>query len=113
MEVLRNAPIMTWICLLISATPMVVGIAYAIRPSEQRLALMRPLSLAGIFAGVCTLMIGLANSLRGLASLQALDAQSLRMVIPGFAEAVIVGFVASACLTVAWLCVAMGMRKTA
>jgi hypothetical protein len=35
------------------------------------------------------------------------------MVIPGFAEAVIVGFVASACLTVAWLCVAMGMRKTA
>jgi hypothetical protein len=103
---------MTWICLLISATPMVVGIAFAIRPSEQRLALMRPLTLAGIFAGVCNLMVGLANSLRGLAAQQTLDAQSFRIVFPGLAESVIVTFVASACLTVAWLCVAMGMRKT-
>ena len=113
MDVIRNAPIMTFICLLISATPMVMGITYALRPNEQRLALMRPLSLAGIFAGVCNLMVGLANSLRGLASQQTLDAQSFRNVFPGLAEAVIVTFVASACLTVAWLCVAMGMRKTA
>jgi len=29
------------------------------------------------------------------------------------AEAIIPTFIAFACLTVAWLCVAMGMRKTA
>ena len=113
MDVIRNAPIMTLLGLLVSATPMLMGIAFAIRPNEQRLALMRPLSLAGIFAGVSNLMVGLANALRALASLQTFEVQSFRIVFVVMAEAIIPTFVAFACLTVAWLCVAMGMRKTA
>jgi uncharacterized membrane protein len=37
----------------------------------------------------------------------------MRGVFVSVAEALIPTFVAFACLTVAWLCVAMGMRKTA
>jgi hypothetical protein len=72
---------------------------------------MRPLSLAGIFAAVCSLLVGLVNPLRALANLQAYDPQSFRVAFVVFAEAVVPTFVAFACLTVAWLCVAMGMRK--
>ena len=111
MHILREASIMTLLGLLVSATPMVMGIAFAIRPNERRLALMRPLSLAGIFAGVCSLLVGVANGLQLLASVQSFDPQGLRTAFVALGEAVIPTFVAFACLTVAWLCVAMGMRK--
>jgi hypothetical protein len=52
--------------LLVSISPMVMGVVYAVRPSERRLALMRPLSLAGIFAALCNLLVGLANALRSI-----------------------------------------------
>jgi hypothetical protein len=111
LEVLRNASIVTLLGLLVSAVPMVMGVIFALRPNEQRLALMRPLSLAGIFAGVCSLLVGIANALRALANVQTFDPQALRLTFVVLAEAVIPTFVAFACLTVAWLCVAMGMRK--
>ena len=111
MGVLREASIMALLGLLVSTSPLVMGVVFAIRPNERRLALMRPLSLAGLFAGVCSLLVGLANVLRALVNLQVVDAQSLRPAFVGLAETVILTFVAFACLTVAWLCVAMGMRK--
>ena len=111
MGVLREAGIMALLGLLVSTSPLVMGVIFAIRPNERRLALMRPLSLAGLFAGLCSLLVGLANVLRALVNVQAFDAPSIRPVFAGLAEAVILTFVASACLTVAWLCVAMGMRK--
>ena len=111
MGILREASIMALLGLLVSTSPLVMWVVFAIRPNERRLALMRPLSLAGLFAGVCSLLVGLANVLRALVNLQAFDAQSLRPAFVGLAETVILTFVAFACLTVAWLCVAMGMRK--
>src|SRR6188472_1950157 len=104
---------MTLLGLLVSAIPMVTGIAYAIRPNERRLALMRPLSLAGIFAGVANLFVGAVNVLQGLTRVEYFDPAGLRGVFISVAEALVPTFVAFVCLTVAWLCVAMGMRKTA
>ena len=75
MEALTEASIMTLLRLLVSASPLVMGVTFAIRPNE-RLALMRPLSLAGIFAGVCSLLVGIANGLRALATLQTFDPQT-------------------------------------
>ena len=113
MEGIRNASIMTLLGLLVSAIPMVTGIAYAIRPNERRLALMRPLSLAGIFAGAANLFVGAVNVLQGLTRVESFDPAGMRGVFVSVAEALVPTFVAFACLTVAWLCVAMGMRKTA
>ena len=36
--------------LLITTAPMLLGLAFAARPNERWLALMRPMSLAAIFA---------------------------------------------------------------
>ena len=106
-----QASLVALIGLLVSAAPMAMGIIFAIAPNERRLGLMRPLSLAGIFAAVCSLLIGLANALMALTHGQAGDPVDVRLAAQGLAEAAIPAFVAFACLTVAWVCVALGMRK--
>jgi hypothetical protein len=110
-KIITEASIMTLLLLLISTAPMVMGVMFAIRPNERRLALMRPLSLAGIFAGVCNLLVGLANALRAMSRLPSFDPPDMQIAFVVLIEAVIPTFVTFACLTVAWLCVAMGMRK--
>ena len=40
------------------------AIAYAVRPTERKLELLRPLSLAAIFAAVCSFAVGAATALK-------------------------------------------------
>jgi|ERR1700687_568977 len=110
-ESIRHASLVTRLGLLVSAAPLVMGIIFAIGPNERRLALMRPLSLAGVFAAVCSLLVGIANGLRALTMANVSDPDRFRFAALVLSETVIPTFVAFACLTVAWLCVAIGMRK--
>jgi hypothetical protein len=111
MESLKQASIFQLLGVLVSVAPLAMGIVFAIGPSEQRLSLMRPLSLAGIFAAICSLLLGLANGLQALARTDAAEPTSLRFAALLLSEAVVPAFIAFACLTGAWLCVAAGMRK--
>ena len=88
-----------------------VALVYAIRPNEQRLALMRPLSLAAIFGGLSTFTLGITNALRGIAENQPFTAGTWHIVAVGTAESFVGLFVAFGCLTIAWLLVALGMRR--
>ena len=87
---------------------MIAGGRYVFRPSEQRLALMRPLSLAGIFAGLNGTSLGAINTLRGLWMEPPRDGRILAIAA---AESIVPLYVAFSCLMVAWLCVAVGMRR--
>jgi hypothetical protein len=109
-EVFRQAGWFARLGLVISAMPLVMGIAFAIWPDERRLAQMRPLSLAGLFAAVSNLFVGLAN---GLYALNEVPVGSTPLAYAGLvlAEACVLTFVGFAFLTVAWLCVAIGTRK--
>jgi hypothetical protein len=49
---LSNASIVALVSMFMGLVPLAMGIVYAVWPSEQRLALMRPLSLATIFAAI-------------------------------------------------------------
>jgi hypothetical protein len=89
------------------------SVAYAIRPTEQKLALMRPLSLAAIFAAICSSSVGFATVLRGAGATPAWSAEGLGHAFAGLAECFIPPFVAFAFLAVAWLLVALGMRRQA
>jgi hypothetical protein len=93
--------------MLISFTPTLAGIWFAIRPSERLLSYMRPLTLAGIFAGLCTVALGVTNGAIGLIR-HGYDQQ---MLLGGISEVFAAMAVCCACLTVAWLCVAIGMRR--
>jgi hypothetical protein len=95
--------------LLVTVFPLAAGVAYVLRPSEQRLALMRPISLAGIFSGLCGAVLGLMNGLHWYAVNE--PPPPTRLLALGLAESLVSLFVAFGCLTVGWLCVALGLRR--
>ena len=88
------------------------AIAYAVRPTEEKLTLMRPLSLASIFAAVCSTAVGLATALKGGADAH-MSPEGVTVMVAGLAESCIPVFVAFAFLAVAWLLVALGLRRQA
>jgi hypothetical protein len=106
---IRNWGIVAIASALVSAAPIVIGLAFAFRPSERWLALMRPLSLAAIFAAISNTMLGLVNTLLYVSSRPG--PFSPNVLTAQLAETLAIPFVAFGCLTIAWLGVAAGMRK--
>ena len=108
-SVLSQASIVALASMFMGVVPLAMGVVYVIWPSEQRLALMRPLSLATIFAALSGSTLGLLNVLRsmGMSQTQAFS----RAAAIGFAEALVPIFFGFGCLTVAWLCVAVGLWR--
>ena len=109
MEALRNASLASLLGLLISAAPLVMALSFAFWPSERKLAMMRPLSLAGTYAAVANILLGLLNGLVGLA--RPAETPVVQRVAVVLAEGVVPAFVAFALLAAAWVCVALGMRR--
>ena len=108
---LRQAGFVALLSILVAIVPLGWGLLYALRPTEHRLALMRPLSLAAIFAGLCGMLSGFVMILRGIAATE--KAIPWRSVSQGAAEALVPLFLTFGCLMVAWLCVALGLRRQA
>ena len=109
LQMLTQAGMVALLSLAVVPAPMVVGVLYAIRPSEARLALMRPLALASIFASLCGFLSGLVNILHSLGV--SPSPSFTNQVALGLSEALVPMFVGAGCLTVAWLCVAIGLRR--
>jgi len=111
MNVLRNASLFGLLSLALAFVPLGMAVVYMWRPTERRLALMRPLSLAGLFAAAAGTVLGLINALmpfwrRGFTT----DAYTI--VAIGAAESLVPVFVGFASLTAAWLLVAVGMSRS-
>lgn len=109
LEMLGQASIVARISLLVSVLPLAAGLAYVLQPSEQRLALMRPVSLAGLFGALTGTLTGILNLLKGI--WMADGVVNWRIVAIGSAEALVPLLLVFGCLTVAWLCVAVGFRR--
>jgi hypothetical protein len=107
--VLSQASIVALASIFMGVVPLAMGIVYVIWPSEQRLALMRPLSLATIFAAVSGSTLGLVNVFRAMGMSQSPAFSRIAWI--GFAEALVPIFFGFGCLTVAWLCVAVGLWR--
>jgi hypothetical protein len=108
-DVLSQAGWFAKLSLFMGLVPLGMGIVYAVSPSEQRLALMRPLSLAAIFAAVSGTGVGLLHVFRmmGMMETPALSGAAAT----GIAESLVLLFFNFGCLTVAWLCVALGLWR--
>ena len=107
-EMLSNASLFALFSLFVAILPLGFGVLYAVRPTEQRLALLRPISLAGIFAGLSGSMAGFINV---LSHVWRTESPSVTIMAVGTAEALVSLLVAFGSLTVAWLCVAVGLRR--
>lgn len=104
--------LMGFVILVAGVGALGTSIAYAVRPSESRLALMRPLSLASMCAAVCSTSVGIATALKGAAD-ASLSADAVRVMVAGLSESCVPLFVAFAFLAVAWALVAVGIRRQA
>lgn len=102
--------LMGFVILVAGAGGLGMAIAYAVRPTEGKLALIRPLTLAGIFAAVCSSTVGFATALKRAAD-AGVNPESMRVLLAGLAEAWVPLFAAFAFLSVAWLLVAVGLRR--
>ena len=109
MRAVTNLGIVAILGAIVSASPMVMAAMYAFRPNDRTLALMRPLSLAAVFAALSNTMLGLVNSLVYVSSRP--EPVPLNHLAAGLAETLVVPFVAFGCLSVAWLAVTIGMRR--
>jgi hypothetical protein len=107
MNPLRGISIAALLGLLISFSPAVAGIWFAIRPSERQLSYMRPLTLAGLFAAFCTGALGVSNGARALMR-HGFDTQ---MLLGEISEVFAALAVSCVFVTVGWICVAIGMRR--
>jgi hypothetical protein len=110
MTVLSEAGIAALMSMLVALFPVAAGLAYVLSPSERRLAMVRPISLAALFSGLAGLTIGFINVLKGIWDAQA--AVNWHVVAVGTAESLVPLTLAFGALTFAWLCVAIGMRRT-
>lgn len=108
LDLFRQMGLAALFSIIVSFLPLIAAGAYLFKPSEQRLAMMRPLSLAGIFAGLNGSSLGAINTLRGLWLEPLRDG---RIIWIGTAESIVPLYVSFSCLMLAWLLVAAGMRR--
>jgi hypothetical protein len=108
-EALANAGLMALASMFVGILPLAMGIVYAIWPTEQRLTLVRTLSLAAVFAAVAGLAVNLVYQLRFM--IRADIFTFTPQVAAGLSESLVTMFVGFGCLTVTWLCVTLGLWR--
>ena len=109
MDALANAGIMALASMFVGVLPLTMGIVYAIWPNEQRLTLVRTLSLATVFAAIAGVALGFVNELRFISRSGTVTFSP--QVAMGVAEGLVPLFVSFGCLTVAWLSVTLGLWR--
>ena len=110
MGMLGEASWFALLTIILGVVPLVMAAVYVIRPTERHLALMRPLSLAGLFAALAGGILGFINVLRFVFT-RELTGETYRVMAVGAAESLVSMFVGFASLSVAWLLVAVGMGR--
>src|SRR5215467_11936363 len=110
MSMLRNASLFALLTLVVGFVPLVMAVVYVVRPTERHLALMRPLSLAGLFAAIAGGVLGGINVL-SIVWTRELTVEAYKVMAAGAAESLVPLLVGFASLTLAWLLVAVGMGR--
>lgn len=108
-DALRQMGPAALVSMFMGIVPLGFGILYASRPTEHRLALMRPLSLAAIFAAIHGASLGVVNSLVYVANRSNLEVTPALLV--GLAESLMTIVFDFGCLMLAWICVAIGQWR--
>jgi hypothetical protein len=110
MELLTQIGPFAKLSMVVGVLAFGVAIAYAIRPTERKLAFMRPISLAAIFGAICGFAVGTAMVFQAVAATLPGKIDMARVYV-GLAEALLTVFVCFGFLAAAWLLVAAGMLR--
>jgi hypothetical protein len=110
LDLLRQLSLFANLTMAVAIAALALAVAQAFRPTAHKLAVMRPISLAAIFATISGLLGGWIVMLAGIAATPD-GSISVASVYRGIAESLTVGFVCFGCLAAAWLLVAVGMLR--
>jgi hypothetical protein len=89
-----------------------LAVSHVLRPTELKLALMRPVSLASIFATISGLLGGWIALLTGIAATPDGHLPA-SIMYQGIGESLTVGFVSFGFLAAAWLLVGVAVMRRA
>ena len=111
MNFLYHASLFSLFSIVIAAAPMVSGFAFALRPAATRLALVRALTLVGVFATAANIFVGAINVLIGRSQQTPMTPEPPGQFYTVLAEHLVVPFIGFVFLALAWVGVAIGLRK--
>jgi len=101
-----------WFSVLIAVLGVfATSVAYLIRPTDGKLAAMRPLSLGCIFAAIGSLTAGWATVLQGAAATSSWTMGARQRLLMGASETLVPVFTAFGILAVSWVLIALGARR--
>ena len=110
LELWASLSVFAKLTMAVAIVAFALAAAYVFRPTEQKLVLMRPVSLAAIFATVSGLLGGWIVLLQGLPATP--DGHlPIAALSRGISESLTVGFVSFGLLAAAWLLVAVGILR--
>jgi hypothetical protein len=111
MNPLANASLFALFGIVINAMPMIAGFAFAVRPTAARLAMVRALTVMGVFVALANIFSGGINVLIGLARQSPLEPEPPALLYTATAEVMVIPFACFVFLALAWAGVAIGLRK--
>lgn len=89
-----------------------ISVSFAVRPTERKLGILRPLSLSLVFALLGITFAGIANLLVALGRTSFPEGkESVQLLLSGLSEGLIPGIVGFAVLAVAWALAALGLKR--
>ncbi len=113
LELMRAGGVAMWVVLVAGGAALASAVAFALRPTERNLAVLRPLSLATVFAALAGVASDLGATMQHCTSLGEDTAphEVGAMVLAGVGESTAPAILAFALLTVCWLAAAVGFRR--
>ena len=97
--------------LVLAAFCLGLAASFAARPMERKLAVLRPLALALLFAVLSSLFSGLVLTAKAAAERPETVVDPARQILAGLSEALVFGTFGFAVLMLTWALVAVGMRR--
>lgn len=115
LEIMRAGGVAMWVVLFAGLAALVCAVVFARRPTERNLAVVRPLSVATVFAALAGIASDLGATMQHVSSLGEDTARPdvTLLALAGVGESMAPAILAFALLTVVWLLVAVGLRRQA
>lgn len=90
-----------------------VSVSFLVRPTETKLAFIRPLSVATTYASIVGVVCGLALTLTRISwEIEGSPGvMNKALLLGGISESLVPSIIGFSLLTLAWVAVSLGMRK--
>lgn len=102
-----------WFILLFGGATLVGAVLFVRRPDELRLASLRAMSITTLLSSLVGFIAGVAISFKGVARIPGVNDRWHLIALKGISEACACLILGLTLLTLAWLMIAIGLRRLA